>query len=89
MLYTMYGVVGLMLLDFVIGFVRSLATKTFTVNMVLDYLKSVLYMVFPLLVVLSLMPLDPTGWALKIFYYIGGLAIIWNYLVQIVSKWRA
>jgi hypothetical protein len=88
-LYTMYAVLGLMLLDFVVGLVRSVVTNTFTVNMVLDYLKSVLYMVFPLIVILSLVPIDPTGWALKIFYYIGGLAIIWNYLVSMVSKWRA
>jgi hypothetical protein len=85
----MYAVLGLMLLDFVVGLVRSVVTNTFTVNMVLDYLKSVLYMVFPLIVILSLVPIDPTGWALKIFYYIGGLAIIWNYLVSMVSKWRA
>lgn len=89
MLYTMYAVLGLMMLDFVIGLIRSVVTNTFTVNMVLDYLKSILYMVFPLLVILSLIPIDPTVWVLKIFYYIGGLAIMWNYIVQIVNKWRA
>jgi hypothetical protein len=78
-----------MMLDFVVGFVRSVVTSTFSVNIVLDYLKSVLYMVFPLLFVYSIQSLDPTGWILKIFYYIGGIAIIWNYLVAIVNKWRA
>lgn len=89
MLYTMYAVMGLMLLDFVVGLVRSVVTSTFSSSMVLDYLKSVLYMVFPLLVLLSLMPIDPTGWAIQIFYYIGGLAVIWNYIVAIINKWRA
>jgi hypothetical protein len=78
-----------MMLDFVVGLVRSVVTNTFSANMVLDYLKSVLYMVFPLLFVYSIEGLDPTGWILKIFYYIGGLAIIWNYLSAIVNKWRA
>jgi hypothetical protein len=80
---------GLMLLDFVIGLVRSVVTNSFSVNMVLDYLKTVLYMFFPLLFVYSLISVDPTGWALKIFYYIGGVAIIWNFLTAIINKWRA
>jgi hypothetical protein len=80
---------GLMLLDFVVGVVRSAVTNTFSVNMVLEYLKSVLYMFFPLLFVYSLESIDPTAWVLKIFYYIGGIAIIWNYLTAIVNKWRA
>jgi hypothetical protein len=80
---------GLMMLDFVISLVRSVVTNTFSVAIVLDTLKSVLYMIFPLLFVYSLESIDPTGWVLKIFYYIGGLAIIWNYLVSIVNNWRA
>ncbi|WP_245592181.1 hypothetical protein [Ectobacillus panaciterrae] len=84
----MWAILGLMLLDFLIGLVRSLVTKSFSLKMVLDYLKDVLYYVFPLLVVVTLMPLDPTGWILLIFYYIGGLAVIWNYLIEIKNKWR-
>jgi hypothetical protein len=80
---------GLMLLDFVIGLVRSVVTNSFSVSMVLDYLKTVLYMFFPLLFVYSLISVDPTGWVLKIFYYIGGIAIIWNFLTEIINKWRA
>ncbi len=89
MLYTMWAVLGLMLLDFIVGLVRSVVTKSFSPKMVLEYLKALLYFVFPLLIVLSLMPIDPTGWILVIFYYIGGLAIILNYIVEIVKKWRA
>ncbi|MCM2532980.1 hypothetical protein NDK43_12000 [Neobacillus pocheonensis] len=85
----MWAVLGLMLLDFIVGLFKSLVTKSFNLKMVLDYLKDVLYLVFPLVFILNLMPIDPTGWILLVFYYIGGLAVIWNYLSGIINKWRA
>ncbi len=84
----MWAVMGLMLLDFLIGVFRSLVSKSFSPNMVLDYLKDTLYFVFPLMVLMTLIPIDPTGWILLAFYYIGGLAIVWNYLKSIVNKWK-
>jgi len=89
MLYTMWAVLGLMGLDFLIGLVRSLVTRSFSPEMVLDYLKDVLYYVLPLIIIATMMPMDPTGWLLLIFYYIGGLAIVWHYLISIKNKWRA
>jgi hypothetical protein len=85
----MWAIFGFMWLDFLIGLFRSLVTRSFSPKMVLDYLKDVVYYVLPLVVVVNLMPLDPTGWLLLIFYSIGGLAVIWNYLVSIKNKWRA
>lgn len=89
MLYTMWAVLGLMMLDFVIGIIRSLVTKSFTLNSILEYLQNFLYHVFPLLVIITVMPLDPTQWVLLIFYYISGLALVLHYLINIVNKWRA
>lgn len=85
----MWAVLGLMLLDFLIGFVRSIATKSFSLQLVLGHLQNMLYHVFPLLIIISLMPIDPTGWILLIFYFIGGLALIINYMIEIGKKWRA
>lgn len=88
-LYMMWVVMGLMLLDFLVGFFRSMVTKSFSSNMVLDYLKDVLFYVFPLMFLMTLMPIDPTGYALLIFFYIGGIAVTWHYLTAIFNKWRA
>lgn len=87
--FMMWAILGFMLLDFLIGLIKSLVTKSFSSTMVLDYLKDVLYMVFPLLVISSLAPIEPTQWVLHIFYYIGGLAVIWHYIKAIIKKWRA
>ncbi|MEW9669208.1 hypothetical protein [Ammoniphilus sp. 3BR4] len=84
MLYTMWAVFGLMLLDFLIGLFRSL--KTLSPTLILDYLKDILYYVLPLMVIANMMPLDPTGWVLLIGYYVSGLAVIWNYLIAIKNK---
>jgi hypothetical protein len=85
----MWAATGLLLIDFLIGVFRSLVTKSFTHKLVLGYLSDLLHLVFPLLIIMTLMPLDPTGWILHAFYYISVLAIIWHYLVEIVNKWRA
>lgn len=89
MLYTLWAVLGLMLLHFLISLFRSLVTKSFTLEVVLVYLKDILFYVFPLLVIITLLPLDPTGWILIVFYFISGVAIILNYLIGIINQWRA
>lgn len=85
----MWAIFGFMWLDLLIGLFRSIVTRSFSPTMILDYLKDVLYYVLPLTVLVTMAPLDPTGWALMIFYYIGGLAVIWNYLISIKNKWSA
>lgn len=85
----MWAIFGLMWLDLLVGLFRSLVTRSFSPSLILDYLKDVLYYILPLTVVVTMMPLDPTGWLMMIFYYIGGLAVIWNYLVSIKNKWSA
>lgn len=89
MLYTLWAVLGLMLVDFIIGLFRSIVTKAFTPKIGLDTLKYILYYVFPLVFITSLIPIDPSGWILMVFYYITGLFVIWHYLVSIFTKWKA
>jgi hypothetical protein len=89
MLYTLWAVLGLMLVDFIVNLFRSFATKSFSPNVGLDYLKDILYFVFPLIFITNLMSIDPTGWVMMVFYYIAGLTVIWHYLVSIFTKWKA
>ncbi len=88
-LYTLWAVLGLMMLDLLVGIFRSLVTKSFSPKIILDYLKDILYFVLPLIYVLNLIPLDPSGWILLIFYYLSGIALILHYLIAIKNKWRA
>jgi hypothetical protein len=88
MLYTIWAVLGFMLLDFVIAFIRSFWKGSFNTSFVLDYLKDILYFIIPLKMIISLFPLDPTGWILVVFYFIAGIAIIIKYIVDIKNKFQ-
>lgn len=86
MLYTMWAIFGLMFIDFIIGFFRSLSTNSFPLNLFLGYLQDIVNYVFPLFIIAALIALDPTGWVMIVAYYIGGLAVIWNYLSSIKNR---
>ncbi|RKD25069.1 hypothetical protein BEP19_04405 [Ammoniphilus oxalaticus] len=86
MLYTMWAIFGLMFIDFLVGFFRSLSSNSFPLNLFLGTLQDILQYVFPLLLIAVLMSLDPTGWVMLIAYYVGGLAVIWKYLSSIKNR---
>lgn len=87
MLYTMWAIFGLMFIDFLICFFRSLSSSSFPITLMLNYLMDILNFVLPLMIIVSMMPLDPTGgWVMQIAYYVGGLAIIWHYVTSIKSR---
>lgn len=88
MLYTLWGVIGFMMLDFAIGLIRSFWKGSLSTSFIIDYLKDFLYIVFPLRIVLSLIPVDPTKWTLIVFYFISGLAVIVKYILDIKSKFK-
>jgi hypothetical protein len=88
MIYAMYAVLGLMMLDVLIALFQSFRKGTFKPSFVLDYLKDVLFYIFPLNVVVSLLPIDPTGWILMMFYFLGSFAIIIKYITDIKDKFR-
>ncbi|MBD0381802.1 hypothetical protein [Paenibacillus sedimenti] len=88
MLYTMWAVFGLMIIDFLIAFFKLFWEGAFNPSFVLGYLKDILYYVFPLNVLLSLLSIDPTGWILVIFYFIGGIAIVLKYVVDIIKRFQ-
>lgn len=88
MIYTMWAVFGLMIIDFLIAFFRRFWEGSFDPAFALGYLKDVLYYVLPLNVILSMTSIDPTGWILVIFYFIGGIAVILKYVLDIIKKFR-
>lgn len=85
MLYAMWAIFGLMFVDFLINLFRNLSANSLT--LMLDYLRDILSYVLPLMIVVNMMPLDPTGgWVMLIAYYVGAIAIIWNYLTSIRNR---
>lgn len=85
-IYMMLAVFGLMIIDFLLAFFKSFWTGTFSPSIVLNYLKDIVYYVLPLNILVSMMSIDPTGWILLIFYFIGGLAVIIKYGIDIIGK---
>jgi hypothetical protein len=86
MLYTMWAVLGLMGLNFLVGLYRSLRVGDFSNTLILSYLQDLLYYVLPLFLLANIMSLDPTGWLVQIGYYIGGIGVIIKYVTDIKSK---
>lgn len=84
--YMMMAIFGLMIIDFLLGFFKSFWTGTFSPLIVLNYLKDIVYYVLPLNILWSMMSIDPTGWILLIFYFIGGLAVMIKYAMDIKGK---
>ncbi len=86
LLYTLWGVFGLMIINFLISFFQAFWKGSFIPSFVLDYLKDIIYYVLPLNILLSMFQIDPTGWILVTFYFIGGLAVIIKYLMDLKTK---
>lgn len=87
--YTMMAVFGLMIIDFVIAFIKTFWKGSFNLTFILDYLKDVLFYVVPLYIIVTLSSIDPTGWIMKVFYMILGIAVALKYLMNIVKKFKS
>ncbi|HTG71913.1 MAG TPA: hypothetical protein VL921_21850 [Candidatus Udaeobacter sp.] len=87
-LYTMWAVLGLLIIDFLISFVKAFWAGSFDPYFALGYLKDVLYYVLPLNVILTLRSIDPTSWILVSLYFILALAVILHYLWDIKRKFK-
>ena len=89
MIYTMWAIFGLMIIDFLIVLFRSFWQGSFDPGFVLGYLKDVLYYILPLNMIVSMTAIDPTGYTLVTFYFIGGIAVIIKYVMDIVRRFRS
>lgn len=83
MLYSMWVVLGLMGLSFLLGLYKALKAGSFSSALILTYLQDMLYYVFPLFIISNMMSLDPTGFLLLVAYYIGALGLVLKYLAQL------
>lgn len=87
MLYSMWAIFGLMFVDFLVNFFRSLSSSSFPITLMLNYLKDIVSYVLPLMIIVNMMSLDPTGgWVMLVGYYVGAIALIWNYITSIKSR---
>ncbi|RTE07090.1 hypothetical protein [Paenibacillus whitsoniae] len=86
MLYAMWLVLAVMGISFVVDLFKSMSAGTFSSAMILSYLQDLLYYVFPLFLLVNLMPLDHTDFIVKIAYYIGALGVVLKYAMGFVKK---
>ncbi|MWC31294.1 hypothetical protein GON22_24865 [Paenibacillus sp. MMS18-CY102] len=86
MLYALWIVLGFMALDFLVSLYRSLRASDFSPELVLGYLKDMLYYVLPLLLLADISMLDATGWLVSVGYYVGALGVVLKYLFSLKGK---
>ncbi len=86
MLYSLWIVLGLMALDFLVGLFRSLRVGDFSPALIVGYLQDIVYYVFPLLLLASISTLDTTGWIVLTGYYIGALGVALKYVLGLKGK---
>lgn len=86
MIYTVWAIFGLMIIDFLIVLFQSFWQGSFHPSFILGYLKDILYYILPLNILVSMTSIDPTGYTLLTFYFIGGLAAIIKYVLDIKSR---
>ncbi|EFM12511.1 conserved hypothetical protein [Paenibacillus curdlanolyticus YK9] len=86
MLYALWIVLGFMALDFLVSLYRSLRASDFSPELVLGYLKDMLYYVLPLLLLADISLLDTTGWLVSVLYYVGALGVVLKYLSSLKGK---
>jgi hypothetical protein len=86
MLYTMWAVLGLIGLNWLVDIYRALVGKTFSWDTLTEVLGPILYTVLPLLILTRIMDLDPTGWIILIAYYLSGLGVVLKLLLGLKKK---
>ncbi|REE68783.1 hypothetical protein A8990_13649 [Paenibacillus taihuensis] len=85
--YTMWAVLGIMIIDFLTAFIPSFWKGTFDTTF-LGYLKDILYYVLPLNFLLSMVPIDPTEYTLIVLFFLGGASVIFKYVMDIIKRFR-
>lgn len=82
----LWCVLGSMAVDFLIGLFKMMTGGKFSHDLVLHYLKDIVYYVLPLLVLAGISHMDSTGWIVLVGYYVGAIAVIFKYLMDIKAK---
>lgn len=84
--FALWVVLGAMAVDFLIGLFKSITGGKLSYELVLRYLKDIVYYVLPLLVLAALSYMDSTGWIVLVGYYIGALAVFVKYVMDMKAK---
>ena len=82
----LWVVLGAMAVDFLVGLFKSLSGGKLSHELVLPYLKDIVYYVLPLLVLAAISVMDSTGWIVLVGYYLGAVAVVVKYLMSIKAK---
>ena len=82
----LWVVLGTMAVDFLIGMYKMMTGGKLSHEIVLGYLKEIVYYVVPLLVLAGVSVMDNTGWIVMTGYYVGAVAVIVKYLMDIKAK---
>lgn len=82
----MWVVMGSMALDMLVGMFKSMSGGKLSMELVLGYLKDMVYYVLPLFMLAGLSAMDNTGWILLAGYYLGSLAVVVKYLMDMKAK---
>ncbi|MCR2806035.1 hypothetical protein [Paenibacillus soyae] len=77
---------GSMAVDFLVGLFMSLKDGKLSHELVLGYLKDMMYYVLPLFVLAGISAMDQTGWIVLVGYYVGALAVVVKYISDIKAK---
>ncbi|RAP78377.1 hypothetical protein [Paenibacillus montanisoli] len=86
MLYSMWAVLGFMGLNFLFDFFKMLKSGSFSTDFVMGYLKDMVLIVLPLFMFANMQSLDNTGWIILTAYYIGAVAAVVKYLMDLKGK---
>jgi hypothetical protein len=86
MLYTMLAVLTVIGLNLIVGVYKAVTANRFTFAVLPQFLLAILHYILPMLILVNLIPLDPTKVVVLIAYYVGGVGVILKYLLDIQSK---
>ncbi|MCM3629653.1 hypothetical protein M3194_20135 [Paenibacillus glycanilyticus] len=82
----LWVVMGSMAANLLVDLFKSVTGGKFSTDFVLGYLKDMVYYVLPLLLLAGLAAMDVTGWVVLVGYYLGALAVLLKYLMDLKGK---
>lgn len=82
----LWVVMGSMAANVLVDLFKMVTGGKFSTDFVLGYLKDMMYYVLPLLLLAGLSLMDVTGWIVLVGYYLGALAVLLKYLMDLKGK---
>ncbi|SEM90766.1 hypothetical protein [Paenibacillus sp. OV219] len=87
MQYSMWVVLGMMGLNFLLGLYKGLMAGSMTSDMFTMYLKDMMYYVLPLFLMANMdASFDSSGWIMLTAYYVGAFGVVFKYFMDLKNK---